>query len=107
MRAREWIRMSLLAAAVGVIGACVTAPPPPPRYVYADSAPPPDQVEVIPVSPGPGYVWTNGWWEWGPSRTYVWVPGKWDRAPHANAHWVRPQWRRSERGWYRQDGHWK
>ena len=47
------------------------APPPgttaPPQVVVeAPSAPPPVQVEVVPVSPGPYYVWTPGYWvlEW-------------------------------------------
>jgi hypothetical protein len=95
------------AAALAIAAACATAPPPPPDAVYVETAPPAMQTEVVPVSPGPGYVWVGGYWNWGPSRSYVWVPGAWQRPPHANAHWVRHEWRHAKRGWYRVDGHWR
>src|SRR5438034_3412584 len=28
------------------------------------------------VAPGPGYVWTRGYWRWT-GADYVWVPGSW------------------------------
>lgn len=38
--------------------------------------PPPRPVVVGPVGrrPGPGFVWTGGYYRWGGTRGYVWVP---------------------------------
>jgi hypothetical protein len=54
------------------------APPPLPEY---------DQ----PPAPGPGYIWTPGYWAWGPSG-YYWVPGAWVEAPYYGALWTPPYW---------------
>jgi hypothetical protein len=42
-------------------------------------APPPPalKVEVVPVSPGPDYMWTPGWWSWN-GYDYIWFGGYWD-----------------------------
>jgi hypothetical protein len=57
------------------------APPPLPEY---------DQ----PPCPGPDYIWTPGYWAWGPDG-YYWVPGAWVEAPYYGALWTPPYW-----GWY-------
>jgi len=33
--------------------------------VVVPQAPPPPQVEVVPVAPGPNYYWVPGYWYWG------------------------------------------
>ncbi|HEY6466723.1 MAG TPA: YXWGXW repeat-containing protein [Candidatus Acidoferrales bacterium] len=35
---------------------------------------------VQPIAPGPGYIWTPGYWAYGPDG-YYWVPGTWVLAP--------------------------
>jgi WXXGXW repeat (2 copies) len=37
-------------------------------------------VPVQPIAPGPGYMWTPGYWAYGPDG-YYWVPGTWVVAP--------------------------
>lgn len=60
-----------------------TAEPPPPLPVY-------DQ----PPAPDPDYIWTPGYWAWGPDG-YYWVPGAWVEPPYYGALWTPPYW-----GWY-------
>lgn len=44
-----------------------------------------------PPAPGPGYMWTPGYWAWGPYG-YYWVPGAWVEAPYYGALWTPPYW---------------
>jgi hypothetical protein len=55
-----------------------TAPPPLPRYTQ-------------PPIPGPGYVWTPGYWAWGVGD-YYWVPGAWVYPPYVGALWTPGYW---------------
>ncbi|HEY6823410.1 MAG TPA: hypothetical protein VI195_03150, partial [Steroidobacteraceae bacterium] len=48
--------------------------------VSVNFAPPPLPVYVQPPCPAPGFVWTPGYWAWGPDG-YFWVPGTWLLAP--------------------------
>ena len=34
-----------------------------------------------PICPGPGYLWTPGFWAWNDEGGYYWVPGTWVVAP--------------------------
>lgn len=47
-----------------------------------------------PPAPGPNYMWTPGYWAWGPYG-YYWVPGAWVEPPYYGALWTPPYW-----GWY-------
>src|SRR5579864_3156182 len=44
--------------------------------------PPPLPVYEQPFCPGPGYIWTPGYWAYDPDEGYFWVPGTWVRAPY-------------------------
>jgi len=66
----------MLCAQIGV-GITIGAPPPP------------RVVRVRPVSPGPDYVWVDGYWYPVHGR-YVWHGGYWTRPPYAGAVWVGP-----------------
>jgi hypothetical protein len=44
-----------------------------------------------PVIPGPGYIWTPGYWAWSPIG-YYWVPGTWVRAPQVGVLWTPGYW---------------
>lgn len=65
--------------------------------------PPPPQVEVRTVAPGPKAVWIDGHWRWNGHR-YVWVPGFWEA--HARGTWVSGHWDRRGRGHVWVPGHW-
>jgi YXWGXW repeat-containing protein len=43
--------------------------------------PPALPVYAQPVCPGPGYLWTPGYWGWNDDGGYYWVPGTWVVAP--------------------------
>jgi WXXGXW repeat (2 copies) len=43
--------------------------------------PPALPVYAQPICPGPGYLWTPGYWAWSDDDGYYWVPGTWVIAP--------------------------
>ena len=63
----------------------------PARAVVLTRPPPPVRVETQTVAPGPGYVWTTGYWRWT-GTDYVWVPGSWVVRPRPAAVWVAGHW---------------
>jgi uncharacterized protein affecting Mg2+/Co2+ transport len=88
------VRVMVLAAAAGAaafvpaasfasvniaIGVSVGTPPPA-LPVYAQ-----------PAIPGPGYIWTPGYWAWGPAG-YYWVPGVWVMPPQVGVLWTPGYW---------------
>ena len=44
-------------------------------------APPALPVYTQPICPGPGHIWTPGYWAWNDDAGYYWVPGTWVAAP--------------------------
>jgi WXXGXW repeat (2 copies) len=84
---RTSIRTALLAAmllaTVGVVDAQISigiriGPPPPPRVV-----------RVLPATPGPEFMWVEGYW-YPAGRHYRWHEGYWTRPPYEGARWVEP-----------------
>ena len=57
----------------------------------ATEAPPPLPDYVQPPAPGDGYIWTPGYWAWGPYG-YYWVPGVWVEPPYAGGLWTPGYW---------------
>jgi hypothetical protein len=51
--------------------------------------PPPRVVRVRPSTPGPGYVWIDGYW-YAVGNRYKWHEGYWTRPPYEGAVWVVP-----------------
>ncbi len=95
--------LSALLLAAGFAAACVAVPPSGVAYVRV--RPPHAVVELRAESPGPGWVWIEGYHRWD-GGAYVWVPGRWERAPEGRRHWVRGRWRSYHGQWYWTDGHW-
>jgi hypothetical protein len=54
-------------------------------------APPVLPVYAQPVCPGDGYLWTPGYWAYGPAG-YFWVPGTWVLAPRPGFLWTPGYW---------------
>lgn len=54
-------------------------------------APPALPVYEQPFCPGPGYLWTPGYWAYGPDG-YYWVPGTWVLAPRVGFLWTPGYW---------------
>jgi len=53
--------------------------------------PPALPVYAQPICPGPGYVWTPGYWGWNDDGGYYWVPGTWVMAP-IGMYWTPGYW---------------
>lgn len=53
--------------------------------------PPPLRVYAQPICPGPDYLWTPGYWAYGPDG-YYWVPGAWVMAPEPGLLWTPGYW---------------
>ncbi len=67
--------------------------------------PPALPVYAQPVAPGPGYLWTPGYWAWNDDAGYYWVPGTWVVAP-VGLLWTPGYWGFADGvyGWHR--GYW-
>jgi hypothetical protein len=84
LRDSRWVLMALLLLLVpassfaGVFISVAVAPPVLPVYVQ-------------PQCPQPGWMWTPGYWAYGPDG-YYWVPGSWVPAPYEGALWTPPYW---------------
>ena len=61
-------------------------------------APPLLPVYVQPAIPDEGYIWTPGYWAYGPDG-YFWVPGTWVQPPEFGLLWTPGYWG-WERGFY-------
>jgi hypothetical protein len=97
--------LALAAAGLALTG-CVVAPAyPAGDVVYAPSAPPPLQAEVVPVAPSPVHVWINGYWGWGGGR-YAWTPGYWAVPPRPGYVWHPRRWEHGPHGWHQRGGRW-
>ena len=59
--------------------------------VSINIAPPMLPVYEQPPVPGPGYIWTPGYWAWG-DEDYYWVPGTWVEAPQPGYLWTPGYW---------------
>src|SRR5258708_19530593 len=55
-------------------------------FVSVAFGPPALPVYAQPACPGDGYIWTPGYWAYGPGG-YYWVPGTWVPAPAPGIPW--------------------
>jgi quercetin dioxygenase-like cupin family protein len=78
----------------------------PAREVVVTRTPPVVRVETQTVAPGPGYVWTRGYWRWA-GADYTWVPGSYVVRPRPAAMWVEGRWVARSGGWVWMPGHWQ
>ncbi len=54
-------------------------------------APPVLPIYAQPIAPAPGYLWTPGYWAYGPDG-YYWVPGTWVLPPTPGLLWTPGYW---------------
>jgi hypothetical protein len=59
--------------------------------ISSEDAPPPLPDYDQPPLPGPGYVWTPGYWAYN-NVDYYWVPGTWVEPPQIGYLWTPPYW---------------
>lgn len=60
-------------------------------FISINLAPPVMPVYEQPICPEVGYMWTPGYWAYGPEG-YYWVPGAWVPAPQPGLLWTPPYW---------------
>ncbi len=89
-----------LAAAVSVAQARMVC-----REVV-DEAPPPLPEYQQPPIPGPGYVWTPGYWSDSDNSGYYWVPGTWAQPPRPGLLWTPGYWGWSDGAFAFHSGYW-
>jgi len=56
-------------------------------------------------SPGPGFVWTDGYYMWG-GNNWAWQSGRWARPPHPGYVWRAPRYERYRNGFRMHRGRW-
>src|SRR5258706_2805466 len=84
---------SLSAAQVGIGISVRIGPAPLPIYAQ-------------PLCPGPGYLWTPGYWAWSDDDGYYWVPGTWVLAPEVGFLWTPGYWGWNEGLYVWNTGYW-
>ena len=60
-------------------------------FISVNFAPPVLPVYAQPALPGPGYIWTPGYWAYGDAG-YYWVPGVWVQPPSVGVLWTPGYW---------------
>src|ERR1700691_2532197 len=60
-------------------------------FISVGFAPPVLPVYTQPLCPGDGYLWTPGYWAYGPGG-YYWVPGVWVQPPSYGLLWTPGYW---------------
>jgi len=68
-------------------------------------APPAIPVYTQPYCPGPGYIWTPGYWAWD-GYGYYWVPGSWVYPPSVGLLWTPGYWGWNNGAYLFNDGYW-
>jgi len=68
-------------------------------------APPAIPVYTQPYCPGPGYIWTPGYWDWN-GYDYYWVPGTWVLPPRIGFLWTPGYWGYNNGLYVFNDGYW-
>jgi len=74
-------------------------------FVSVTVAPPVLPVYEQPPCPGDGYIWTPGYWAYGPDG-YYWVPGTWVVPPTVGLLWTPGYWGWSEGVYLWHAGYW-
>ena len=106
----ELVLLALLMLGVVTL-AILIAPAPAPAAelavgVSVNFGPPPLPVYAQPPCPGPGYIWTPGYWAYDPDGGYYWVPGAWVVAPAPGLLWTPGYWGWSGAAFIWHGGYW-
>lgn len=101
MRSIHSIRKFVLAAALMLVPAASFAG----VFISVNIAPPMLPVYSQPLCPGDGYIWTPGYWAYGPDG-YYWVPGVWVQPPMVGYLWTPGYWGWSGSAYIFHAGYW-
>ena len=67
-------------------------------------APPAIPIYTQPYAPGPGYIWTPGYWAY--NSGYYWVPGVWVLPPRVGFLWTPGYWGYNGSNYFFNQGYW-
>ncbi len=84
LKPSRWLLLALLMLAIPAVSRAQV-------FVSVRIGPPPLPVYVQPVIPAPGYLWSPGYWAYGPGG-YYWVPGTWVEPPAVGLLWTPGYW---------------
>jgi hypothetical protein len=100
--------LGIIGVAAGLLGMVLTTACEGGHYYGGVSVGPPAPLVETPygVSPGPGYIWTPGFYDYGGSN-WAWHRGEWRRPPHRQDHWVAPRWDHRGKGYRQRPGGWQ
>jgi len=87
--ARSCIGAALIALMLSC--SCISAASFAATFVSVAIAPPVLPIYAQPIAPGPGYLWTPGYWAYG-REGYYWVPGTWVIPPAVGVLWTPGYW---------------
>ena len=88
---KSHIRSFVGAALIVLTFSCIPGAPSAATFVSIAIAPPALPVYAQPIAPGPGYLWTPGYWAYGDDG-YYWVPGTWVIPPAVGVLWTPGYW---------------
>jgi len=80
-RSVRWVILGILTASTLVLSLSTPAAAQIGVGISVRIGPPALPVYAQPICPGPGYLWTPGYWAWNDDGGYYWVPGTWVVAP--------------------------
>ena len=75
-------------------------------HIYVNVAPPAPVVETPGPAPGPGYMWTPGYYNYT-NGNYAWINGQWVIPPAHRHHYVEGRWVHHHHDYYFREGHWR
>ena len=82
------VALILLGTAIGAAG-CYVAPVGIDAEYEVGGPPPVVQEEAVVPTPGAGYVWINGYWDWDVGRHHwAWSSGRWEQPPKRGQRWT-------------------
>lgn len=74
-----------------------------PQEIMVSTAPPQEQVEVVPQAPGTEYLWIKGHWHWTGAQ-WQWRPGRYE-ARRVGYTWIPAHYEQRGRNYIYIDGH--
>lgn len=101
------MKFRVAVAAVAVLVALALCGCPHGAYFASVRVGPPAPVVYGPVglAPGPGWVWTDGYYDWV-GGGWVWRSGRWAQPPHGGYIWRSPRYEPYRNGYRVHPGHW-
>lgn len=105
MRTSNLFRNLVLGASIGAMAFVPVQQARAAVFVSINIAPPVLPVYTQPVCPNPGYIWTPGYWAYGPDG-YYWVPGVWVQPPTVGLLWTPAYWGWANGAYVFHEGYW-